>query len=222
MIISRGRKYIFVHAPKTGGTSMALALEARAHRDDLMLGDTPKALKRRRRLRDVKTAGRLWKHSTLADIDGLVDPAELDDLFVFTLVRNPWDRMVSYYHWLRAQSFDHPAVALAAQLDFSAFVAAPHIQASWRANPARVYVTDAQGRERCDAFIRLEHLDEDLAPVETHLGFALDVPRVNTSHRSRDWRPYYDAAAQAAVASACAEDIARFGYQFDPDQAAAN
>ncbi len=59
MILSRGRKYLFIHAPKTGGTSMALALEARAMKDDIMLGDTPKAVKRRKRLVDVKTAGRL-------------------------------------------------------------------------------------------------------------------------------------------------------------------
>ena len=72
MILSRGRKYLFIHAPKTGGTSMALALEARAMKDDIMLGDTPKAVKRRKRLADVRTAGRLWKHSTLADLDGLV------------------------------------------------------------------------------------------------------------------------------------------------------
>lgn len=48
---------------------MALALEGRAMKDDIMLGDTPKARKRRRRLQDFKAAGRLWKHSTLADID---------------------------------------------------------------------------------------------------------------------------------------------------------
>ncbi|MFI2767378.1 Type II secretory pathway, pullulanase PulA, partial [Sulfitobacter sp. M22386] len=64
MIISRGRRYVFVHIPKTGGTSLALALEARAMKDDVMLGDTPKARKRRRRVQGVETAGRLWKHST--------------------------------------------------------------------------------------------------------------------------------------------------------------
>ena len=42
MIISRGRGYIFVHIPKTGGTAMALALEDRAKADDILIGDTPK------------------------------------------------------------------------------------------------------------------------------------------------------------------------------------
>ncbi|MFT6649435.1 MAG: hypothetical protein ACJARR_003421, partial [Pseudophaeobacter arcticus] len=53
MILSRGRKYLFIHIPKTGGTALALALEARAMRDDMMLGDTPKAKNRRRRLQGI-------------------------------------------------------------------------------------------------------------------------------------------------------------------------
>ena len=68
MILSRGRRYIFIHAPKTGGTALSLALEARAMRDDIFVGDTPKARARKGRLKGVETAGRLWKHSTLADI----------------------------------------------------------------------------------------------------------------------------------------------------------
>jgi len=42
MIISHGRRYIFVHAPKTGGTSMTLALEVRAKADDIIMGIPPK------------------------------------------------------------------------------------------------------------------------------------------------------------------------------------
>ncbi|MDA3888267.1 MAG: Type II secretory pathway, pullulanase PulA, partial [Allgaiera sp.] len=77
MIISRGRRYIFVHIPKTGGTALSLALEARAMKDDILIGDTPKARARARRLQGLRARRRLWKHATLADIEGLVSAEEI-------------------------------------------------------------------------------------------------------------------------------------------------
>ena len=215
MIISHGRRYIFVHIPKTGGTAMALALEGRAMADDILIGDTPKARRRRHRLAGVRAAGRLWKHSTLADIDGLVSPAQVADHFTFTLVRNPWDRMVSYYHWLRGQRFEHPQVRLAARLGFADFVLHPQTRAAIRAAPYDSYMRDAGGVERCDAYIRIEHLAGDAAPLWRHLGFRPQVPRANASCRGRDYRAYYGDATAQAVAQDCAGDIARFGYRFD-------
>lgn len=216
MILSPGRGYAFVHAPKTGGTAMALALEARAMADDILIGDTPKAQRRRGRVRDVRSAGRLWKHAALADARGLLPDAVFDRLRPVTLVRNPWDRMVSYYHWLRTQSFDHPAVRHAAALDFRAFLAEPEIGRAFRAAPYASYV--AGGRK--PIFIRLERLDTDLAPFEALLGFRLRLPVANRSPRDRDWRRYYDAEARERVADFCAADIAAFSYSFDPPEAA--
>lgn len=214
MILSPGRAYVFVHIPKTGGTSMALALEARAMKDDLMLGDTPKALNRRRRLRNAPSRGRLWKHSTLADIDGLPQADRLEEMFCFTLVRNPWDRAVSYYHWLRDQCFDHASVKLAQRVDFAAFLRDVSTQAALRDWPARRYMQDASGRERCDAYIRLEHFDADVVPLERHLGFDITLPAVNRSDRASGYRGYYDPGLRDVVARCCAEDIRRFGYTF--------
>ena len=215
MIVSRGRRYIFVHIPKTGGTALALALEARAMADDLMVGDTPKARRRRGRLKGVQTAGRLWKHATLADGIGLYSPDEARDFFTFTLVRNPWDRMVSYYHWLRDQSFAHPAVALARRSDFTTFLNAPLTRASVAAAPYDSYMRLADGAERCDLYIRLEHAAQDAAPLEAHLGFAVTpFAQANRSHRARDWRGYYSAADAELVGRICASDIARFNYSF--------
>ncbi|MCP5036392.1 MAG: sulfotransferase family protein [Rhodobacteraceae bacterium] len=216
MIISHGRRYIFVHAPKTGGTSLALALEARAMKDDIMLGDTPKAKRRRHRVKDMPSSGRLWKHSTLRDIDGLVTQADIEAFFVFTLVRNPWDRVVSYYHWLRSQNFAHPAVGIAKATDFSGFLRDRVIRSSLSVHSYGSYVSDGAGVDRCDLFLRLEHINEDLALLNDHLGFELGpLPHANRSDRRQDFRFYYDDEDAGIVADTCAEDIDRFKYHFE-------
>ena len=212
MILSRGRKYLFIHIPKTGGTALTLALDARAMKDDILIGDTPKARARRGRQRDLVAAGRLWKHSTLADVAGLAD---FSDYFILTLVRNPWDRMVSYYHWLREQRFDHATVTLAKSVSFSGFLNDPTQQAAQV--PASAYMRDAAGVDRARLYARLEHLNSDLAPFESHLGFRLTpLTPANVSLRPRDWRGFYSDADAALIARLCAQDIARFGYGFDP------
>lgn len=214
MIISKARNYVFVHIPKTAGTALTLALEGRAAKDDVIIGDTPKARQRRKRLAELTPTGRLWKHSTLADIDGVVSTEELSEMFCFTLVRNPWDRAVSYYHWLRVQSFDHPAVGLAKTLPFERFMRDPETVRAFRNSPAAYYMVDASGVERCDAYIRIEHLAQDLKPLEKHLGFDLRVGRVNSSDRDEDYRAYYDDDLAEFVGELSAEDVARFEYFF--------
>jgi hypothetical protein len=134
----------------------------------------------------------------LADIDGLLTPSQIAAMFTVTLVRNPCDRMVSYYARAGAQAFDHPAVRLSKTVDFEGFVTARETRAAWAAAPVRHYMTAADGHEHARLFIRLEAFAEDAGPLWDHLGFRLDLPHLTA-----------DIVAQIAT-----EDIARFGYRF--------
>lgn len=214
MIISHGRRYIFVHAPKTGGTSLTLALEARAKADDILVGDTPKAKNRRNRLSDLTPAGRLWKHSTLRDIDGIVDASQMDDYFVFTIVRNPWDRMVSYYHWAQTQTFDHPVIAAACTYEFADFLMHPTVWQPIHAAPYQSYVQGPSGQNYCDLYLRLEHINADLLQLEKHLGLRLTLGHANASNRDADYRVYYTDTLRDHVARICQRDIEMFDYAF--------
>ncbi len=73
---------------------------------------------------------------------------------------------------------------------------------------------DITGVERCAKYIRLEHLEEDIAPLEGPIGFALKMPVVNVSKRARDYRIYYNESLSEFVGEICENDILRFNYQF--------
>ncbi|TRD22284.1 sulfotransferase family 2 domain-containing protein [Palleronia caenipelagi] len=214
MIISPQRGYVFVHIPKTGGTSLARALEERATKDDILIGDTPKARRRRQRVKQLRARGRLWKHSKLRDLDGLLSPDEIRAMQVVTIVRNPWDRMVSYFHWLQEQSFDHPAVRLAKTVPFDAFMRDPGTRASISADQVSDYLRLADGSEPPALILRCETLVEDLTKLEEVIGARLELPHVNRSDRPEEVAALYDDDLREIVAKAYAGDIARFGYAF--------
>ncbi len=216
MIISQRRGYIFVHIPKTGGTSLNFALDNIALDDDILIGNSPKS---HATWQSGDGSGRyLWKHSTLSDTAWLLPPEELEHYFTFAMVRNPWDRIVSSYTYLRMQTWLIPSVRLAKSLDFSSFLNHPMTyanQAIW--NSSASYMLDANGVERATLYVRAEQIEADIHPFETHLGIGLTpLERLNTSKRAQDWRGYYSDADAALVARHCTSDIDRFGYSFDP------
>lgn len=213
MIISPSRKFVFVHLPKTGGTAFTLAYEDIARRDDLLFGDTPKAQRRQRGFHR-RTGKRLGKHATVTQAAEVLPDLNLSRFTVATIVRNPWDRMVSFYAWGRAQSFDHPMIEAAKALPFGEFLQDPRVTRSFTAHPTQSYLTLAADTLP-PHILRHERLAQDCTDLTEVLGRPLPpLQRVNSSEREEDYRRAYTDATAALIPPLFPFETGALGYAF--------
>jgi hypothetical protein len=217
MLISHTHRFAFIHVPKTGGCSVKLALEQFA--DDVLAYRPNRWLDRcgihvnyfapwpSKRFR-THTPAALLQRELPADVYA--------DLFTFAFVRNPWDLLVSSYHFLRRDR-SHRRGRLAARLgSFARYV--DYELHRGKLLQSRM-LTSRHGRLLVDFVGRFETLEADFATVCRHLRVAARLPHVNgVSHD--DYRAHYTPWLAATVADGFGEDIERFGYAFDPPVAA--
>jgi Sulfotransferase family len=195
--------WIFVHIQKTAGNSVRTALG----------GDIFDARKHfmARELRDIRGEA-VWNAS-----------------FKFSFVRNPWDRLVSWWSMIdnardyvdqaqppnaffgyvleRAKSFE----------DFLLRCDDEIVDSDGRKNIFRNqidYLVDDNGEIIVDFVGRFEHLQEDFDEVCRRLGRAsVELPRTNASQHTA-YTEYYTPAMVEIVTKHYMRDIERFGYRF--------
>jgi hypothetical protein len=147
--------------------------------------------------------------------DGILDPAWAqrsapeEDYFVFSAVRNPFDRLVSAWKYLKATR-DRPLEEVLADPprlghDYRHFT---RPQCAILRNPA-------DGSLIVHDLIRFESLQADYDRVSKRFAKQhCQLPRVNATQREHDWRKYFTPPARALAETMFAEDLAAFEYAF--------
>ena len=197
MVISDRHRCIFVHIQKTGGASIETVL---LRGDPAAAANSPQGRRHPPAYAIVPMAGReRWGR-----------------YFKFAFVRNPWDRLVSWYHMCTQvpspNAFARHVRAYAPT--FEAFILDATSGISERTTVNQVdYVTDEHGAPMLDFVGRYETFGDDFARIRETLGLAGNVPHVNGSVHG-PYRDYYSQATRAVVAERFARDIAYFGFRF--------
>ena len=218
-MISHVHRCIFVHIPKTGGTSIEDAIWGTDHTlrtsDMLWMGGDDPHYKPY-----VQGFGPL-QHLRATDIETLVGPATFNSYFRFTIVRNPWDRLVSQYHHLSASENGHRLYDLPAGATFEAYLERlaagsheRHCQSieQWR------FVFDDAGRQLVDSVGRFENLTHDYEQIAARLGVTTALGhQMQSSHREPTSQYFQDPAALRYADAVYGEDIERFAYRFPAD-----
>ena len=176
-MISSKKKFLFIHIPKTGGNTIQNILKPYSDEEFI----TPKPHQdgyERFELKHPKFE--LMKHSTLFDYYKSFGAKELSKHLIFTSVRNPYDRLLSFYfsphrgkvEWNETSFIEFikgipPAVSYLKinNIEGNKIITPPHIQ----------------------HIIRYENFKDDLISVLNILGInSKEIPWVNKSFHQKD------------------------------------
>lgn len=221
MIVSYSRGFVFLKTRKTGSSSIQVALAGLCGEGDIIVGS--------RVDRTVFQAFTRNPHATLRQMRVGLPPGLWNGFLKIAFVRNPWDLVVSRYHWdMRGVecSVEDFRRWLPAYMDPD--LAEPERNGSssiltrrWEAGGG--YVNDLQspfvveaGRTAVEFVGRYERLAEDFGEVCRRLGAAPPpLPHLKGGFRpARTWESFYDAPARRLVEAGFAEDIEHFRYAF--------
>ena len=92
-MISIQKMFLFIHIPKTGGNSIQHFLRDYSEDEIVVKANQEKVERFGVNNKKYNTI----KHSTLSHYKSVLNPQIYRALFKFAVIRNPWDRMISYY-----------------------------------------------------------------------------------------------------------------------------
>ena len=226
-MISHEHRTIFIHIPKTAGTSVekklghfeVLSSGVQDHRSVRSI--RPLSLFRHSRylfdaslLRDE----RLSRKTMLREMLGLpmqpqksgrrATEEEFATYFKFTIVRNPWARVYSWY-----QNVMRDPQHGVQPCDFSSFLI--NYEGNWALRPQTYWITDFDGSIPLDRIVFFENLSEEIAEVLADLGFSsVTLPHLLNGQTGSDYRSAYDETSAALVRKRYCDEIGLFGYKF--------
>jgi len=220
-IYNEDRKVIFVHVPKSAGSSVTIALRNESKlksKDDIWLkGEELPQINEIIAQNDLLTGRKVpANHSRAMDVRKSIGARKFDEAYSFTFVRNPYDRVASTYHYIRRNP-PHPMNAMALKITLEQFIlyhslVAPQIQSDW--------IFDREGKQLVKDIFRSEDMDNLGPQIGQHIfGNDIDFGRINTSKNNEiDKSTLFDGVSDWIIAlfrTTYAADFALAGYGSD-------
>ena len=207
MIVSE-KKLVFVHVPKTAGTSIVHTilshLTGRQIRGSMASQDMTlqkkygitKALKHGTALELKRHLGKSW-----------------DGYYKFAFVRNPWDRAVSGYHWMVDRYKDYKGVPFDQYMGMMPEI---HQDPSHRLfqmlRPQVDYLYDGNQLLINDVY-RYENVKNAVKFIGKRFDIPISLGRANASRR-KPYRSYFNPEFRSVISRLYSKDIQLFDYRF--------
>ena len=210
--ISQQHKCIFIHIPKTGGTSIEFALDMLGQwqiedRDAMfgMIGSKD--------LLALPLKTSFLQHLSWSELQTILDAEVLEEYLSFAWVRNPYDRFVSAFTKLDPHMLEvarNTGLHLNG-LQFSDFVDAVEGFEHVHLRPQSDFIYGSDGQLQVDFVGRYEYFDLDFTDLCKWLNLTALLPHKNASQHS-PYQEYYDARTLRKIQQRYASDFELLGY----------
>ncbi|MEA3638335.1 MAG: sulfotransferase family 2 domain-containing protein [Lamprobacter sp.] len=213
MIINHSLKFIFLHVPKTAGTSVTSWLSEHTGWNDIELGGTHYG----EQIQAIYGQRfKLHKHSPANQVKSIVGSDIWNSYYKFAIVRHPLDRLVSAFHFY--QAWEHPSVAPAKECkNINEFLNSAYFDKDrrncTRSTGSQAKFLESPQNEPLDKICRFEMLEDDIAEVADFLRINLpQLPHKNkTAHDT--FQAYFTPEMRALAEGIYFSDFLAFGYQ---------
>lgn len=204
-MLSNSLQFLFVHIPKTGGNSIQDLLRHHSDDDFVRPGPHHDGIDRfELASKDYQTK----KHSTLTDYLNEYGHEMFGRLYRFTCVRNPWDRVVSFYFSPHRGSQDW------ARDSFLEFIPTVPPVRHYLSLPGDARPSLEEALKNVHSILRFEQLQTDFDSLAASLGIVSRVlPKRNSSSHA-NYQTYYDEETKHLVAQRFREEIECLDYRF--------
>ena len=162
-------------------------------------------------------------HATFYDFQR-IDREKFDKYFKFTIVRNPWDRAVSCYHYLmeggnrKEEDLYLQTLFKSEYNTFEKFVLhyldKDKIHEHLLFRPQYLYVFDVKGECQVDFIGKYENLENDIDYVLKKLGISSKLTHHNKSGRKQYQHYYQDRDLIEKIADLYRKDVEIFDYSY--------
>lgn len=220
-MINRQKYFIFVHVPKTAGTSIRSLLETTFSQPARSVVKPSSARKFGRRLRrklGLKTYNcdpayiQLHNHARAAEYRSLLGN-QFDHYFKFAFVRNPFSWQVSLYEYIK-NTPSHRLNIFCNMIDFEGYLLSG-VPESVRTQSS--YLCDEETSCLVDFVGKFENLDLDWSHVSNRLDLPCSrLPRLNVLSSRKKYSSYLTPKTISLITNRFACDFERFGYSYDP------
>lgn len=136
---------------------------------------------------------------------------QYDHYFKFSIVRNPWSRVFSWYKNVKADPQHQKTYGVSVDCSFDQFVE-QHLE-DWPLKSQLYWLKDREGQLPYDYIGKFSNLENDAAKIFGFLGLDPNLPKLNMG-TGESYHSHYNASIIKEVAEKYAEEIELFGYTF--------